>query len=367
MLPGKMEGIGYFTYETLKRMTRNHPEHRFIFLFDRPFDPAMIFGENVEGIVLAPQARHPLLWYLWFEFSVPAALRKYKPDLFLSPDGYISLRTQTKTLAVIHDINFVHYPDDLPLLTRSYYRYYFPRFAMNAARIATVSDFSKKDLEKTYGISPDKIDVIYNGASPGFKPMDAAGIALTREKFSRGKSYFLFVGALHQRKNIANLLRAYDAFRASKGSDVLMLLAGNRKWWTGEMEDAYKNMKYKDDVIFTGRLQDDELYRVMAAAFALTFVSSFEGFGIPILEAFNCDVPVITSNVSSMPEIAADAALLVDPFRVESISEGMIRLYKDENLRKKLTDQGRIRRQSFSWDQTSKSLWESIEKTISLH
>src|SRR5262245_6511853 len=148
LLKGRLDGIGTFSYETLKRITAQHPEHRFIFLFDRPYDPSFVFGSNVTPLNLFPPARHPLLYTWWFEYSVPKALRNIQADVFLSPDGFLSTRTGVPTLAVIHDINFEHYPKDMPGAYRNYYRTWFPRFARKATRIATVSEFSKKDLCK---------------------------------------------------------------------------------------------------------------------------------------------------------------------------------------------------------------------------
>lgn len=146
LLKDKMEGIGYFSSETLKRMVSQHPEHTFLFIFDRQFHRDFIFSENIIPVVAFPPARHPFLWYWWFEFSIPKILKRYQPDVFLSPDGYLSLRDKTPALPVIHDINFKHYPADLPFLFSKYYNHYFPLFAKKAQRIATVSEFSKKIL-----------------------------------------------------------------------------------------------------------------------------------------------------------------------------------------------------------------------------
>ena len=123
-------------------------------------------------------------------------------------------------------------------------------------------------------------------------------------------------------------------------------------------------MKFKDDVIFTGRLSSDNLKNVLGAAIAMTYVPYFEGFGIPILEAMNCDIPVITSNITSMPEVAKDAALLVDPFDVQSIANGMLSVYTNKELRVSLIEKGRKRKLDFSWNKTADALWKSIEKTI---
>lgn len=364
LLKNKLEGIGWFTYETLKRITKAHPNDHFIFLFDRDYDEEFIFADNVTPLILSPPARHPILFYLWFEHSVAGFLNKFNPDLFLSPDGYLSLRGKCKQLPVIHDINFEHYPKDLSFLVSHYFRYYFPKFAKKASRIATVSEFSKNDIASCYTINRDKIDVVYNGCNETYTPVSPEIRTQTKNRFSGGADYFLFVGALHPRKNITRLFKAFDAFKSSRSNPVKLVIVGQKYYWTSEIKHTYIGMKFKDDVIFTGRLSTQELHQVMASALAMTYVPYFEGFGIPILEAMNCDVPVITSNVTAMPEVAADAALLIDPFSVDSIAQGMLQLYSDEALRQRLVEKGRIRRQDFSWNKTAAALWESIEKTV---
>ncbi len=364
LIPGKMEGIGYFTYETMKRITRIHPEHEFTFIFDRAYDSSFIFSDNIKAVSVFPPARHPFLWYAWYEWSLPSLFKKIKPDLFISADGYLSLSSRVKTISVIHDLNFEHYPQDLPFFNRLFYRRFFPKYAEQADRIAVVSEFTKRDVVNTYKINPDKIDVVYNGASENFKPVSEEIAKNIREKFSNGKPYFLFTGALHQRKNIANLLRAFDEFKKSVPSSLKLILMGQKRWWTMEMEEVYSSMTHKDEVIFTGRVSEEDLYRITASAFALTYVSAFEGFGIPIVEAMKCNVPVITSNVTSMPEISGNAALLCDPFSYTSISDAMNKIFSDNDFRKSMIEKGKLRGEFFSWDKSATELWKCIEKVI---
>ena len=364
LLKNKLEGIGWFSYETLKRITQNNPDVHFIFLFDRNYDEAFIFSDNITPLILSPQARHPVLFYLWFEHSVASVLNKLKPDLFLSLDGYLSLNAKCKQLAVIHDINFEHYPNDVPFLVRKYYRYFFPKFARKATRIATVSEFSKKDIEKQYTITSSKIDVVYNGCNTNYKPSDALIKKTTKEKYSNGCDYFLFVGSLQPRKNIVRLLKAFEQFKNKQANTVKLVIVGEKYYWTKEIKQTYLNLNCKADIVFTGRLSSEDLNSVIGSALAMVYVPYFEGFGIPILEAMNCDTPVITSNITSMPEVAKDAAVLVDPFSVDSIANGMNSVYTDENLRNSLIEKGRKRRMDFSWDKTADLLWESIKRTI---
>jgi glycosyltransferase involved in cell wall biosynthesis len=364
LIKDKLEGIGWFTYESFKRITTQHPEHHFFFIFDRPFHPDYIFSGNITPIILSPQARHPFLFWIWFDYCLPPLLRRLKPDLFVSPDGYLSTRSNIKSLAVIHDLNFEHYPEDLPFIVRKYYRYFFPRFARKATRIVTVSQFSKEDIIHQYHVPSDKIDVAYDGSSEVYSPLDAREIVEVRNKYTGGAPYFVFIGSLHPRKNLANLFYAFDDFKNRKPSDVKLAIVGEKKWWTKEIGKAFNTMDHSDDVVFCGRQKLIELRNILAAALALTYVSYFEGFGIPIVEAFRCHVPVITSNVTSMPEVAGDAALLVDPFNPSSISDAMRKIYEDPDLRKDLIRKGMERSNEFTWQKTADCLWASIEKVI---
>lgn len=363
LLTGRLEGLGRFTYETLRLITKAHPEHAFYFLFDRPYDPAFIFSDNVTPVVVNPPTRHPVLWHVWFELALPRVLKQINPDLFLSPDGFLSLRAHVVSLPVIHDLNFVHNPKDLAPSHAWFYNRYFPKYAQKATRIATVSEFSRLDIAKQYHIDLSKIDVVYNGVSERFRPLTEASKQAVRKKWSAAKPYFIYVGAIHPRKNMERMLQAYDQFRQNN-AEHRFVLVGNKKWWTASMQRTLDAMKCKDEVIFTGRVSDQDLNDLMGAALANVYVSTFEGFGIPIIEAFQSGVPVITSNVTSMPEIAANAALLIDPLQTESIANAMVELSRSEQLRTDLIAKGQERAAQFTWQRSADLLWESIEKTV---
>ncbi len=363
LLKDKLEGIGWVSYEYLKRITEAHPEHEFFFLFDRPYSDEFIFSKNVTPIVVSPPARHPILYYIWFELMIPRVLRKIKADVFFSPDSYLSLKTKVKSVTIFHDLNFEHRPKDVPFLARKYYQFFFPKYAKKAVKIISVSEYTKKDTIDLYGISPEKIEVVYNGVNENFKPIPKEEQKIIRKKYTNGKPYFVFVGAFNPRKNLPNLFKAYNHYQETVNDDVQLVVIGEKMYWTPEIEAVYKAMKHKDKIVFTGRLPMSELVEVVGSAMIMTYVSFFEGFGIPIVEGFRAGIPVITSNTSSMPEVAGDAAYIVDPWKVEEIAQAMIELRQNPDLRQEYIRKGNTRKNDFSWDRGAEKVWKIIEQT----
>lgn len=356
LLRNKLEGIGWFTYEVLQRLVKNNAEHEFLFIFDRPYSEEFVFAKNVTPVVVGPPARHAFLFYQWFERSVPKVVEKHQPNLFFSPDGYLSLSLDIPQIQVIHDLAFEHYPKQVPFWARKHYKYYFPKYAKKAQKILTVSAFSKQDIMHRYDISQDKIEVVHNGVSPIYAPLQQEEKQQVRDQYSGGKPYFVYVGSINPRKNIERLLLAFDRFCERYTEEVGLVLVGEKMWKDNVLEHAYQSMKYKDRVGFTGRLLQHDLAQVLGSALGLTYVSLFEGFGIPIAEAMQCGVPVITSNVSSMPEVAGDAAVLVNPDSIEEIQEGMMAIASNARLRDDLIAKGFEQVQKFSWDKTAEQI-----------
>jgi glycosyltransferase involved in cell wall biosynthesis len=363
LLPGKMEGFGWYTYEVVKRIVVAHPEHEFFFFFDRPHDPTFLFSSNVTPVILRPAARHPFLFIWWFEVKVKRALKKYQIDLFFSPDGYLSLSSDVPQIGTIHDINFEHHPKDLPFFIRTYLRYFFPRYAKKAKHLLTVSEYSKWDICKTYGISENKITTIWNGASDNYIPLNQEEVKNIKRSYTGGKPYFIFIGSIHPRKNLPRLLSAFRKFKTSLNSEIKMIIVGSYMW----RDDLKKSSIATDlgsDLIFTGHVKQSELVKLVGAAFALTYVPYYEGFGIPIVEAMKCGVPVIAGNKTSIPEVTGEAALLCNPFDTESICNAMIQLTSDEHLHSQLSSSGLERSKSFNWDATATKVWLVLEKAL---
>jgi glycosyltransferase involved in cell wall biosynthesis len=360
------EGYGNFIQELFRALVKDHPEHQFYFLFDRPFDQKYIFSSNVHPVVVSPPARHPVLWKYWYDVKIPLALKKIKADVFVSPDGYCSLTTKTPQCLVVHDLGFLHHPEAYKKSHVNFLKRNTPKYLNKAKSIVTVSQFSKDDILKHYKIEAAKIDVVYNGVKDIFHPLSFDEKDAVKEKYTEGREYFLYLGAIQPRKNLINLLKAFSIFKKRLQSSMKLVIAGRLAWKNEEFLQLIQTYKYRSDVILTGYIQEEELPSLIGAAYALVYPSFFEGFGVPVVEAMKCEVPVLTSEKTSMQEVAGEAGLYFNPNDHTDIADKMMLVYKDENLRKQLIEKGKLIAGRYNWKTSAELFWQSILKAVNL-
>ncbi len=364
LTPVPRDGIGWFTLEVAGRLVKDHPDHRFVLISDRRYDPLPITAGNVEYVTIALRTRHPLLWHAWHEHLLPPVLRRLGADLFLAPDGMMPLRSATPSIPVIHDLNHEHRPGDIPFAQRLYYRSRFPLFAERAARVATVSRFSAGDISERYGIPAERIDIVPNGVAEIFSPPLPGEAEATRSRYSGGRPYFLFVSNFSPRKNIGAVIRGYELFRRSGIGDHLLLLAGRRLYLTREIDRLLRLSPYSRDILFTGSVTRDVLRLLYGAAAALVFVPWLEGFGIPVIEAQRCGTPCILSDTTSLPEVSGGAALFVSPADTHALAAAMQQTVHDEGLRSRLAAGGISNAARYSWENAAAAMWNSITRAL---
>ncbi len=359
-LLNELEGVGYFIREVFGRICRQHPEHRFYFLFDRQPEEGLALPSNTSVLVLSPPARHPILWKYWYDIKVAMALKRIKADVFVSPDGFLSLTTRVPQCLIVHDLGFLHQPAAYRTSHLQFYKRYTPRFLKKAAAVATVSAFSRQDILSHYPVPPEKLSVVYSAVKEGFRPIDPAEQDQVRQKHTDGKLYFIYAGSIHPRKNLVNLLKAFSLFKKRQQTNWKLVLAGRLAWKNDAFLTLLKTYKYRDDVVLTGYLPEEELVKLVASSYALVYPSLFEGFGVPVLEGMRCGVAVLTSSGTAMEEIAGSAALYFQPEDPASIAEQMMRIYKDEDLREQLVARGRERAAEYSWERTAGLVWDAV-------
>lgn len=358
LLKGRMEGVCRYIHETTKRLVLSHPNDEFYFFFDRTFHPSFIYADNVTPIVISPPTRDPILWKVWFEYSLPRALKKHEIDVFYSGDTYASLKTDVPTVLVSHDIAYHHFPEHLPSRVLKYYKKYFPKFHHKAERLIAVSEFTKQDIIKAYNLEEGKVDVAYNSVPEGFEVMSEDAKQHVRNKYTGGDPFFIYLGSLHPRKNILKLIQAFDLFKR-KNKNYKLVLFGRKAWKMDDIENQIRKSPYRNSIIhLDGNKLDPR--SVLPAAEALCYVSLLEGFGIPLLEAMSCDVPVITSEKTATSEVASDAALLANPYDSNSISQAMQTIVSNEEIRNGLVVKGRIRIKQFDWQKSADVIYKNL-------
>jgi glycosyltransferase involved in cell wall biosynthesis len=256
------------------------------------------------------------------------------------------------TVLTVHDLIFRQLPQHHKRLNRWYLNLTMPLYCRRASHIITVSEAARRDLVNAYRVQPERISVIYEAADPRFCPQSAVAVASALARYDLPTRYVLFVGTIEPRKNLERLLAAFERVHGKGLSDALVIV-GKQGWLTGDFYAALERSPVREKVVFPGFVPDTDLPAVYAGAQALVLPSLYEGFGLPVLEAMACGTPVICSNTASLPEVAGDAALLVDPTDVEGIATALSQVLTDGALQAQMRARGELQAAHFSWERTA--------------
>jgi glycosyltransferase involved in cell wall biosynthesis len=293
--------------------------------------------------------------------------RRLKLDVVHDPTGvtpFLFARRHARTVVTVHDVFARSIPGYSSRLDSLIYKYWLPHVLPSVNAVITVSQHSQGDILKFLAPASDRVHIIPYGVTSLFRPLSPQAVErVVMCHLGIDRPYVLFVGALTQRKNVSRIVRAFARIK-EKHPHMLLVLAGPRSWKQTPLEPLLKELDLQEHVHLTGPLTDAELPALYNGAQLFAFPSLYEGFGLPLLEAMACGTPVVTANTSSLPEVAGDAALLVDPYDVEAIAGAMRRVLEDSELAEKLPERGLARAAQFSWKRTARATVKICEQVL---
>jgi len=351
-------GIGTYIRNLLRQLARIDRQTDYVLLSPAAdLDVASQLGPNFRA-VLEPSPNYSLRE----QVHVPWVLRRERPDVFHAPHYVLPAAVTCRSVVTIHDCIHLMFPQYLP----NKMAYAYARASMWAAvkrsdRILTVSEASKRDILHFFNVAPEKIVVVYNAIDDHFwlTPPDEE-VARVRERYQLDHQFILYVGNIKPHKNLVRLIEAFAELRRTGFEELKLLIIGDEISKLPSLRRAVHGHKLHKHVRFLGYVSDDTLRVLYRLASLFVFPSLYEGFGLPPLEAMASGTPVVASNQSSLPEVMGDAAVLVDPYDVGSIVEGMRRVLADSDLAADLRRRGPERAREFSWAQ-------SVEKTRTVY
>ena len=306
---------------------------------------------------------------LWTHVRLAWELRRRPPDVFFTPAHVIPFgyRGPGKAgVATVHDLGYLHFPEAHTPGQLAYLRLATIHNAERGRRVIADSEATKADLVRFHQISPAKIEVVYPGLSPGLERVrEGERVAAVQQKYGIASPYFLYLGTIQPRKNLARLVRAYAAYAERVRPEQLhgLVLAGKAGWLSDEI--LAEIGKHQLPITVTGFVAEADKAALLSGATALLFPSLYEGFGFPVLEAQACGTAVLCSNSSSLPEVAGEAALLVDPLDEMGLAAGITRMAEDGELRRELVERGFENVKRFTWERTAEQVMDVLEGVAS--
>lgn len=347
-------GLGRYAESLVRALVRyTSGEYALFYNRERGIEPlASLESLRAYSVALGYKPWRMLVWLgqlarVGFDWLVPGA------ELFHATEHLLLPLRGVPTVLTVHDLIFRHLPAHHKPLNRWYLNWTMPLYCRRATRVIAVSQHTRQDLIALYGVAPEKVTVVYEAADPRFRPQQPERIAEVRARYGLPSRYLLFVGTLEPRKNLVGVLEAFERVYAGRLTDGLVVV-GKRGWLYEGFFARLEASPARQAVLFPGYVPDEDLPAIYAGAQALVFPSFYEGFGLPVLEAMACGTPVVCSDRGSLPEVAGDAALLVDPGDGEAIVEAVRSLLSREDLREVYRRRGLERAGQFSWERAAR-------------
>lgn len=358
-------GLGRYAQELLLALATADRQNEYVVFYNNP--AAARVEPSLERF---PKITTPLSYKPWRLSALLAHFTRIPQDpllpgvdLFHATDHLLPYFRRIKSVFTLHDLIFLFHPETHKSLNRWFLTLMMPRFLRAADAVIAVSECTKRDAIRFYRIPEEKITVIYEGVNPRFRPASPETIAAVRARYGLPERFILYVGTIEPRKNLTTLLEAFHHLLATY--DLRLVIVGKKGWLYERFFRRLRELGLENRVLFTGYVPDEDLPAIYSAADLFVFPSLYEGFGLPVLEAMACGTPVICSNTSSLPEVAGDAALLVDPTDARALTGAMEQVLTNERLWATLRAKGMERARGFTWEKAAYRTWEVYQQVIS--
>ncbi len=353
-------GTETYSVYVIRELLRLGRQHQFRLYTNGALPAGLLWSGAAPAHVEVRSIPFPRLW-THMRLSLETVI--HEPDVLFIPAHVLPVFHPRRSIVTIHDLGYLHYPEMHTSRARRYLDWSTRWNAHRATAVLADSETTKSDLVRSYGAAPDKIHVVYLGRDVGLtRVIDPLRLDEMRARYGLGRQYLLYVGTIQPRKNLERLVHAFERICGLPDlADLQLVLAGKQGWLYETLFHQVARAGLQGRVIFPGYVADEDLGALLSGAEAFVFPSLYEGFGIPVLEAGGCGVPVITSNTSSLPEVAGDAALLVDPLDVDAIADAMYRLVTDASLRAELARRGLENVKRFSWEKCARETLAVLE------
>lgn len=351
-------GISWYSQHLLRHLPEVEPSVRYtVFVGEKRYSG--VRGLDLEFSRLP--TRFPPIRIFWEQAVQPWALQRAGIDLLHGLALVGPITSPCPFVVTIHDLSFLLYPQSFPRLKRLYLEL-FTRLSVNKAqRVIAISENTRRDVLAHYPIEPERVDRIYYGRDPGFRPLPADQVARFRAEQGLPERFVLFVGTLEPRKNVARLVEAYARLPNPR---PMLVLVGGKGWLYDEVFARVEALGLIDEVRWVGHVPGESLVWWYNAAELLVYPSVYEGFGLPPLESMACGTPVITSGISSLPEVVGDAGLLVDPFDIEALADAMHCVLYGSELKESMRAAGLLQAESFSWLESARQTVNSYRRAL---